>query len=115
MKQFISEEIKANFKSDFILEKNPPCPNSIIWENKEIRIIQLLSTWFDYSRKGDQSKNMRPTHLNRAEVKGSWGVGRVYFKVEDENNRIMVIYYDRSPNNVEDRKGRWILLSIEAD
>jgi hypothetical protein len=114
MKHFICEEIDAVFDKEFFLEKNPPCPNSIIWREKVIGINDLLSSWNDFIRKGKQTKNMRETHLERAGIKGSWGVGRQYFKVKDELGREIVLYYDRAPKNVSDKKGRWVLLSIDS-
>ena len=113
MKQFISEEIEVEFDKKLILEKKPPCPISFRWQGEVFDINELIPFWFDYERKGKQARNMRNTHLARARKKGSWGVGRFYFKVRDELGKIVVIYYDRSPKNVLDKKGRWILFSIE--
>ena len=114
MKQFICEEIHAGFEKDFFLEKNPPCPNYILWRGKAIRLIEIISAWDDFSRSGKQARNMRETHLERASKKGSWGVGRQYFKVKDMDDRILVIYFDRAPKDAVDKKGRWILLSVES-
>lgn len=114
MKQFVCEEIKVEFDKEFVLEKKPPCPISFIWREQNLIVEELISSWFDYERKGKKAKNMRNTHLARARVKGSWGVGRIYYKVRCEFGEIVVIYYDRSPNNVCDRKGKWILFSIES-
>jgi len=113
MRQFISEKIEVEFDKEFVLEKKPPCPISYKWRGEIFCVNELISSWFDYERKGTKAKNMRITHLVRARKKGSWGVGRFYFKVKDEFGKIVVIYYDRSPKNVFDKKGRWILLSIE--
>ena len=113
MKQFISEEIEVEFAKEFILEKKPPCPISFKWQEKIFCVNELISSWVDNERKGKKARNMRMTHIVRARQKGSWGTGRFYFKVKDEFGKIIVIYYDRSPKNVFDKKGRWILLSIE--
>ena len=114
MNQFVCEEINVGFEKEFFLEKNPPCPNSIIWRGEKIIITEVISTWDDFSRKGKQARNMRDTHLERASKKGSWGVGRQYFKVKDMDDRILVIYFDRAPKDAVDKKGRWILLSVES-
>jgi len=114
MKQFVSEEIDVVFDKEFILEKKPSCPISFKWQGEIFYINELISSWSDYERKGKNARNMRNTHLTRARKKGSWGVGRFYFKVRDELGKIAVIYYDRSPKNVFDKKGRWILFSIET-
>ena len=113
MKQFISEQIEVEFGKELILEKKPPCPISFKWQGEVFGVNELISSWFDYKRRGNKARNMRITHLARARKKGSWGAGRFYFKVKDELGNIVVIYYDRSPKNVFDKKGRWILYSIE--
>ena len=114
MKKFVGEEIEVVFKNEFIFEKKPPCPISYKWRGAEFCVNELISSWFDYGRKGKKARNMRSTHLKRASKKGSWGSGRFYFKVKDENGRIVVIYYDRTPKDVFDKKGIWILFCIEG-
>jgi len=114
MKYFVSEEIKVAFDKEFILDKNPPCPISFEWRGEIINVDEMVSSWFDYERKGTKARNMRLTHLMRGRKHGSWGVGRIYFKVIDTCSRIFVFYYDRSPKNVFDKKGEWILLSVES-
>lgn len=112
MKRFIGEKITVRFSKNFILEKDPPCPKAIQWRGEEIQIEQLIHQWRDFSRSGNDSRNMRETHLNRAKKKGSWGVGKIFFEVEDVFGRYLVIYYDRAPKNTSDRKGQWTLFSI---
>jgi hypothetical protein len=113
VKQFIDEEIEVVFGKEFILMKKPPCPQAIIWRGKKIFVKELISSWEDFSRKGDMARNMHKEHLLRARRKGSWGVGRFYFKYKDEIGRTVTIYYDRSPKSASDRKGKWVLFSIE--
>ena len=114
MKKFVGEEIEVVFKNEFIFEKKPPCPISYKWQGVEFGVRELISSWFDYRRKGKKARNLRLTHLERASKKGSWGSGRFYFKVKDEIGRIVVIYYDRSPKDVLDKKGIWILFYFEG-
>ncbi len=52
---------------------------------------------------------MRPTHAASAEKKGSWGVGLDFFLVETDENRLFLIYFDRSPKNLDNRKGSWFV------
>ncbi len=40
--------------------------------------------------------------------KGSWGVGRDYYRVQTDSGEIFDIYYDRKPKG--QKKGEWILL-----
>jgi len=53
--------------------------------------------------------NMRAEHAATAEVRGSWGVGRHYFRVRTFAGRIFDLYYDRAPKNADNRKGAWFL------
>jgi hypothetical protein len=53
---------------------------------------------------------MRPTHAAAAERRGSWGVGRDYYRVRTDSGRVFDLYYDRAPGSVHDRKGAWFLL-----
>lgn len=113
MKKFIDEEIKVVYEKEFFLSKKPSCPDFILWRETRFYIDELISSWFDFSRKGNKSRNMREEHLQQAKEKGSWGVGRYYFKFREKSGQIFTIYYDRSPKNVDDKKGKWILFTIE--
>ena len=53
--------------------------------------------------------NMRPANLAKALKRGSWGVGRYYFRVVTKTERIFELYYDRAPKDVNDRLGTWFL------
>jgi len=112
MKKFIGEEIEVLFDKEFVLEKKPPCPDRILWDGEEIIVQTLISSWTDFERKGKLSRNMREKHLARANIKGSWGSGRFFFRVRDTRNRIMTIYYDRAVKKGSDKKGSWHLLTI---
>jgi len=52
---------------------------------------------------------MRPANAAKAIRRGSWGVGRFYFRVLTEQDRIFELYYDRAPKDVDDRDGSWFL------
>ena len=78
MNNFIAEEIEAIFNDDFHLEKNPPCPDAFIWRGDEIRIVELMSSWSDFSRKGSSLKNMREEHLSKNQ--GVLGCGKILFQ-----------------------------------
>ena len=104
--QFINESIVACYDSPPTLEKKPGCPDWFVWRDEEYRIIELLSEWHDYKRKGRMTRNMKPAHAATAERRGSWGVGQDYYRIKTENDRIYEIYYDRAPKSVEHRKGQ---------
>jgi hypothetical protein len=108
---FIDEPIEVFYDGLPVLEKSPECPQGFLWQGNAYRVEKLLEEWRDYRRRGNMGRNMRPEHLDRASLKGSWGVGRFYFRVQVEEGRVFELYYDRSPNNVDDRKGSWYLLT----
>ncbi len=53
--------------------------------------------------------NMRPANAAKAKRRGSWGVGRFYFRVQTDSGQIYDLYYDRAPKDVDDRSGAWFL------
>jgi hypothetical protein len=108
-KAFIDEEIEVRFDEPPLFSKKPDAPDGIRWRGKDCRVHKLISSWVDYDRKGRMSKNMKPHNLRHASKHGSWGVGKFYFRVQVEEGRVFDIYYDRSPETVDERQGTWIL------
>lgn len=107
--RFLSEPIDVQFDEDPLLEKKPGCPDRFIRGDEVIDITEVLAEWHDYRRRGRMAQNMRPERLARAERTGSWGVGRDYYRVRTQDGRIFELYYDRSPKDVDHRKGFWVL------
>lgn len=111
--RFISAGVAVHFDEPPALEKRPPCPDAFEWEDAHHRIVSILSEWHDYSRRGRMAHNMRDTHLETARRRGSWGVGRHYFRIRTEQGRIFDLYYDRAPGSIDAdgdaRKGSWTL------
>ena len=108
---FIGQEIRVGYRKDQIAQKSPACPEYFIWEEKTFAIAQLEREWKDFVRKGDVARNMRPAHRERAQKSGSWGVGRFYFRIRTECGRVFEIYYDRAPQNRENRQGKWFVFA----
>jgi hypothetical protein len=106
---FIGEPIQAEFDRPPLMEKKPGCPDRFVWREETVHIVELLSEWHDYGRRGRMATNMRPTHIATASRRGSWGVGRHYFRVRTGSGQIFDLYYDRAPKSVDDRKGDWFL------
>ena len=106
---FLDLPIKAVFDTPPVREKTPECPNGFIWEDKTYRVIELLSSWSDFKRRGKLARNMRPAHAEVASNRGSLNVGRFYFRVKVDTNQIFDIYYDRAMKNVDERKGQWFI------
>jgi len=113
--RFIEEQIEVVFLTPPLLEKKPGCPDGFTWQGEAYRIIALLEEWHDYTRRGRLARNMREVHAVSAERRGSWGVGKDYFRVCTDTQRVFDLYYDRAPKGVEHRKGAWFLFQeLEA-
>ncbi len=108
---FIDETIQVLYDKPPLLEKKPECPDGFIWREAAYRIRAELAAWADFQRRGRMARNMQPQHAAVAVQRGSWGVGRYYFRVEVEGGRVFELYYDRAPKGSDDRKGRWVLVS----
>ncbi|MCO6451632.1 MAG: hypothetical protein J5I90_12670 [Caldilineales bacterium] len=106
---FIGESITVQFDHPPVLGKKQGCPDAFNWQDDDFRIVALLSEWHDYGRRGRMASNMRPEHAATAAQRGSWGVGRDYYRVRVQTGRIFDIYYDRAPRNTGDRLGGWFL------
>jgi hypothetical protein len=111
--RFISAEVAVHFDEPPVLEKRPPCPGAFEWEGACHQIVEILSEWQDYSRRGRMAHNMRDSRLETARRRGSWGGGRHYFRVRTREGRIFDLYYDRAPGSIDaegqSRKGSWTL------
>jgi hypothetical protein len=107
--RFIGEPIQVQFDRPPLLEKKPGCPDRFTWQGETYQIVEKLSEWHDYGRRGRMARNMRPEHASTAARRGSWGVGREYYRVRTHDGRVFDLYYDRAPKSVEDRKGSWHL------
>jgi hypothetical protein len=107
--RFIGEPIEAQFDQPPTLEKKPGCPDQFVWQGETYRVVEKLSEWHDYGRRGRMALNMRPDHATAALRRGSWGVGRDYYRVRTNTGQIFDLYYDRAPKKAGDRKGAWFL------
>jgi hypothetical protein len=106
---FIVEEIQVDFVRQPTLTKKPDPPSAFTWREDVYTIKEVLSSWFDYGRRGRMARNMKPAHLETAERRGSWGVGRYYFRVQVKGGRVFDLYYDRAPQSANDRSGHWFI------
>ena len=107
--RFISEPITVQFDVPPALDKKPGCPDRFLWRDQTFHVARKLKEWHDYGRRGRMAHNMRPAHLQAARRRGSWGVGRDYYRVRTANDRVFELYYDRAPDNAGDRGGSWFL------
>jgi hypothetical protein len=106
---FYDNPIEPIFDTSPAREKSPDCPNGFIWDEKTYRVVEMLSSWSDFTRRGKMARNMRPAHAAVAAGRGSLNVGRFYFRVLTDTNRVFDIYYDRAMKNIDDRKGQWFI------
>lgn len=106
---FIAEPITVEFDQPPLLAKKPGCPNRFTWDSHTFTIVEKLAEWRDYGRRGRMSRNMQPQHAAVAASRGSWGVGRFYFKVRTAEGRVFELYYDRAPQDADHRQGNWVL------
>lgn len=113
--RFISEPIEVAFDHSPALQKQPGCPDRFTWQEEIYEVVELLSEWHDFARQGRMALNMRPKHAGTAAQRGSWGVGRFYFRVRTGQDRIFDLYYDRAPGKSGDRKGSWYLYRELSD
>ncbi|MBN1669197.1 MAG: hypothetical protein JW862_19035 [Anaerolineales bacterium] len=116
--RFIGEPVEVLFDQPPLLEKKPGCPDGFLWQDQTWVVQELLSEWYDFSRRGDKARNMQPHNLRKAQRRGSLGVGRFYFQVRavvsgaeqpEHPAHIFELYYDRAWQGVDDRKGAWTL------
>ena len=107
--RFINEEIEACYDIPPALEKIPGCPDWFVWRNEEHQIVELLSEWHDYQRRGRMARKMKSAHAATTERRGSWGVGQDYYRIRTNCERIFEIYYDRAPQDTNRRKGQWFV------
>jgi len=106
---FLDQPIEPIFDTPPALEKSPTCPNGFIWEGKTYRVVEMLSAWTDFRRRGKMARNMQPEHAVTASARGSLNVGRFYFRVKVDSDQIFDMYYDRAMKSVDDRKGQWFV------
>jgi len=109
--RFIGEEVAVAFDEPPTLEKKPGCPDRFTWRDETFHIAEVTSEWSDYTRRGRFARNMRPDHASKAANRGSWGVGRLFFRVRVHGDRHFELVYDRAPRSAGDRKGAWFLRS----
>lgn len=106
---FIDAEVQVSFDQPPALRKTPDAPRAFVWEGVTFEVQSVLATWSDYRRRGRMGRNMSVEHRSTAERRGSWGVGRFYFRLQTGQGRVFDLYYDRAPAHAGDRAGHWFL------
>ena len=107
--RFLDQPIEVSFHSTPVHEKSPPCPDGFVWEERTYIIVEKLSEWTDFTRRGRSARNMRPSHAEVASGRGSLNVGRFFFRVRVDTGQVFDLTYDRAMKSVDDRKGQWLI------
>ena len=111
--RFIGAPIEAQFDRSPALEKRPGPPDRFVWEGRTYRVVEVLREWHDYRMRGKTLafyiKERGSYRAKAARRRGSWGVGRDYYRVRTDTGRVFDIYYDRAPQGPGRRKGAWFL------
>lgn len=110
--EIYADEIEVRFEKEPALEKRPGLPAAFTWRGREYVIVDLLREWHDYRKRGKSKafyEKERGSYRARAsQRRGSWGVGRDYYRVRTAGGQVFDIYYDRAPKG-QKRIGQWIL------
>jgi hypothetical protein len=110
--EFYSEPITVKFSVEPLQEKKPGLPVAFTWRGKPYTIMALLKEWHGYRRRGTMKDFYDQKRGNAPEIvsgrKGSWGVGRDYYRVVVDSGEVFDIYYDRKPKG-QKKKGEWTL------
>jgi hypothetical protein len=107
--RFLDEPIEVHFDAPQRLSRRPEAPQAFEWRGERFNVTELLAEWTDYRRRGRYENNMQPAHARVAAQRGSWGVGRFYFRVRVTGGRVFDIYFDRAPEDAGDRQGHWLI------
>lgn len=106
---FLDQPIQVIFTAPPPREKLPPCPDGFVWEDRTYRVLESLSEWADFTRRGRFARNMQPAHAAVAAQRGSLNVGRFFFRVRVDTGQVFDLYYDRASRSADDRKGQWFI------
>jgi hypothetical protein len=107
--RFIDAEVEVDFSHPPLHSKTPDAPDAFVWQGARYQVRETLSSWVDFRRRGRMVRNMQPAHQAVAFRRGSWGVGRFFFRVRTEQGGVFDLYYDRAPEAAADRAGHWFL------
>jgi hypothetical protein len=112
--RFIGASIQVIHDRPPALEKRPGPPDGFAWEGRTYRVAAVLREWHDYRLRGKSrafyTKERGSFRAKAAGRRGTWGVGRDYYRVRTDTGETFDIYYDRSPRGPGGPKGSWYLL-----
>ena len=106
---FLDQPIEVTFRTPPARQKLPHCPDGFIWADHTYQVVETLSEWTDFTRRGSAARNMSSAHAAVASQRGSLNVGRFFFRVRVDTGQLFDLYYDRAMKNVDERKGQWFV------
>jgi hypothetical protein len=110
--EFYADEIEVRFDQEPVFEKKPGRPSAFAWRGHEYLVVEVLKEWHDYRKRGKSEvlyERERGSYwVKKSQRRGSWGVGRDYYRVRTDGGEVFDIYYDRAPKG-RDGSGQWIL------
>lgn len=111
--RFIGAPVEVIYDRPPALEKRPGPPDGFVWEGRMYRVVAVLQEWHDYHLRGKSLafyvKERGSYRAKAAERRGTWGVGRDYYRVRTAEGEVFDLYYDRAPQGPGERKGEWFL------
>ena len=111
--RFIGAPIEVHHDQAPTLDKRPGPPDGFTWQGRTRRVVEVLSEWHDYRQRGKAAafyrKERGSYRAKAAEQRGSWGVGRDYYRVRTDTGGVFDLYYDRAPHGAIHCKGGWFL------
>jgi hypothetical protein len=113
--RFVDEPIAVEFDIPPATEKTPTCPNRFLWQGQVYPIVESLSEWRVFARRGKMAQNMQPAHAEAAAGRGSLNVGRFFFRVRVASGQVFDLYYDRAMKDLDHRKGQWVVYREMAE
>ena len=54
--RFIGEPVEVEFDQPSVLEKDPDCPDRFAWRGTMHQVVETLSEWRDYTRRGRMAR-----------------------------------------------------------
>lgn len=108
---FLDQPIQVGFNTPPARQKLPHCPDTFEWDGRSYQVVETLSEWADFTRRGRFARNMQPAHAAVASQRGSLNVGRFFFRVRVKTGQLFDLYYDRAAKNADERKGQWFVYS----
>lgn len=119
----MSDELPARFIGALVeviydqappIEKRPGPPDGFVWAGRAYRVVALLREWHDYRLRGKSeafyTKERGSFRAKAMQRRGTWGVGRDYYRVRTDTGETFELYYDRAPKGPGQGKGAWFLL-----